>query len=285
MRPATPPAPSLGELPAIDRTIAADARASLNEATGEVFLPMDKYWYSDRENTLVNEAVAFLIGDCVKAAGYTMRPWGGHRTMLQEETYGQWSRGLAAKNGTERVVRLIPGLAERHEHQVNAADDEAATQCSQSVDRAGFPELLAGLGGDTSIQQRIHQTAQVLTERDPEYLRYREAWKACVASKGLTVVGTWGIASGASKEDDIRVALLDIECKESSGGARTPYDILAQYQAAQMKDHQAELNALAEQKAAAVERARQVLRDHGIADAKLNQTPDAKLLRLSDAKL
>lgn len=65
------------------------------------------------------------------------------------------------------------------------------------------------------------------------------------------------------------MALLDVECKDSSGGAQLPYDILAQYEAAQMKDHQAELNEVASQKAASVERAKQVLRDHGVADAKL----------------
>lgn len=66
-------------MPSVDRSIAADARASLNEATGEVVLPMDKYWYSDRENVLVNNAVAFLIEDCVEASGHTMRPWGETR--------------------------------------------------------------------------------------------------------------------------------------------------------------------------------------------------------------
>ncbi|KHL04257.1 hypothetical protein LK10_06915 [Sinomonas humi] len=269
----------------MDRAVAADVRASLNEATGEVFLPMDKYWYSDRENTLVNEAVGYLIEDCVKASGHTIRPSRGYRKVFQDATYGQWSRVLAAKNGTEPVIRVVPGLTEGREYQVSAADDQATTECSLRVDRAGFPELLAGLGGDFSVQQRIHQVAQVLTERDPEYLRYRADWETCVAGKGLKVVDTWGIASGSNKEDDIRLALLDIECKESSGGARTPYDIVAQYQAAQMKDHQGELNALAEQKAAAVERARKVLREHGIADAKLNEVPNSKVYGLSDAKL
>jgi hypothetical protein len=268
-----PPSPSIS-LPAVDRSIAADARASLNETTGEVVLPMDNYWYSDRENVFVNNAVAFLIEDCVKAAGHTMRPWGGDGKALQDLRYGPWSRPLAARNGAMPETRMIPGVrVKASTEEVTPSGEQASEKCSQSVGRAGFPELLAGLAGDTSIQNRIVQTAGALAARDPEYLEYRKAWEACLASKGLKLFdegkGSWALKSSGSKEDEIRVALLDIECKDASGGVRKPYDIVAQYQAAQMKDHQAELNTLAEQKAAAVERARQVLRDHGVADAKL----------------
>jgi hypothetical protein len=261
-------------LPSVDRSIAADARASLNEATGEVLLPMDKYWYSDRENVFVNNAVGFLIDDCVEAAGFTVVPWGGDGKALEDGRFGPWSRPLAARNGAMPETRRVPGVLEEQTRPpvISSEQQQAATKCYDSVGRAGFPELLAGLGGDTSIQNRIEQIAAALTARDPEYLGYRKAWEACVAGKGLKLLeeeGTWTLKSSGSKEDEIRVALLGIECKESGGGVRKPYDILAQYQAAQMKDHQAELNALAEQKAAAVERARQVLRDHGVADAKL----------------
>lgn len=273
---APPPKPSLSAtpLPAVDRSIAADARASLNEATGEVVLPMDKYWYSDREKVFVNNAVAFLIEDCVEAAGFTVVPWGGDGKALEDGRFGPWSRALAARNGAMPETRRIPGVLEEQAGPpvVSSEQQQAASKCSNSVGRAGFPELLEGLAGDTSIQNRIGQIAAALTARDPEYLEYRKAWEACVEGKGLKLLeeeGTWTLKSSGSKEDDIRVALLGIECKESSGGVRKPYDIVAQYQAAQMKGHQAELNTLAEQKAAAVERARQVLRDHGVADAKL----------------
>jgi hypothetical protein len=257
----------------VDRSTAADARASLNEATGEVVLPLDKYWYSDRENVFVNNAVGFLIGDCVEAAGFTVAPWGGDGKALEDGRYGPWSRTLAARNGSTPETRRIPGVLEKQARPplVSSEQELAAKKCYDSVGRAGFPELLEGLAGDTSIQNRIGQIAALLTARDPEYLEYRTAWEACVEGKGLKLLeeGAWTLSSSGSKEDEIRVALLGIECKESIGGVRKPYDILAQYQAAQIKDHQAELNKLGEQKAAAVERARQVLRDHGVADAKL----------------
>ena len=260
-------------LPSVDRVAGADARASLNDATGEVVLPMSKYWYSDHENVLVNSAVAFLIYDCVEAKGYAIPPWDGQGKAMEDRTYGLWSRTLAARNGDMPEIRVIPGVMEKQRQQppVSEVQQQATNLCSNSIGRAGFPELLAGLAGDTSIQNRIVQVAAALTDRDPEYLAYRKDWENCVAGKGLKLAGagSWFIQNGGSKEDEIRVALLDIDCKESSGGARKPYDIVAQYQAAQMKDHQAELNSLAEQKAAAVERAKQVLRDHGVADARL----------------
>lgn len=266
-----PKPPPSASLPAVNRAAEAGVRASLNETTGEVVLPMDKYWYSDQENVFVNSAVAFLIEDCVKAAGNTMLPWSGDSKARQDFRYGQWSRSLAAKNGYLPDTRMIPGIHQKTSASVSAADEQAYEKCTNSVGRAGFPELISGLGGDTSVQNRIVQDAGALTERDPEYLDYRKAWEVCVASKGLKLAeeGSWTLETGGSKEDEIRVVLLDVECKESSGGARKPYDIFAQYQAAQMKDNQATLNALAEQKAAAVEQARQVLREHGVADAKL----------------
>jgi hypothetical protein len=258
-------------LPTVDRAVTADVRASLNEVTGEVMLPMDKYWYSDSENLLVNNAVAFAYEDCVKAAGHTMRPWGGDAKALQDLRFGQWSRPLAAKNGTAPEIRTIPGVHEMGDYTVSSTDELALKKCTTSIGRAGFPELLEGLAGDESIQIRIVQDAGALMERDPEYLAYRKAWEACLTEKGvkLSEEGSWALNTAGSKEDEIRVALLDVECKESSGGARKPYDIFAQYQAVLMKEHQAALNTLAEQKAAAVEQARQVLREHGVADAKL----------------
>ncbi|WP_405476179.1 hypothetical protein [Paenarthrobacter ilicis] len=260
-------------LPVVDRSLGAGARAALNEVTGEVVLPMSAYWYSDRENVLVNSAVASLIYDCVEQAGFTVAPWGGDGKALQDRRYGQWSKVLAAKNGLMPEIRKIPGVMPTQPVRpaLSAEHQLAETKCSNTVGRAGFPELLEGLAGDLSVQQQITQDAVGLTARDPEYLKFREDWQRCLADKGLKVMAgdSWSVESGGSKEDEIRVAVLDVECKESSGGARKPYDIFAQYQAALMKDHQAELNVLAEQKKAAVERAKTVLRDHGVADARL----------------
>ncbi|WP_420181085.1 hypothetical protein [Paenarthrobacter sp. TA1.8] len=266
------PGPTLS-LPAIDRSAGANARASLNEMTGEIVLPMSAYWYSDRENVMVNSAVAFLIFDCVEEAGFTVAPWGGGGKALQDSRYGQWSRALAAKNGALPEIRKIPGVMEEQPERpaLSSKQQEAESQCTKSVGRAGLPELLEGLVGDTSIQNQISDIAVGLTERDPEFVAFRQGWEDCLAGRGLklTEAGSWNLQSTGLKEDEIRVALLALDCKDAGGGARKPYDILAQYQAAQMKDHQAELNALAEEKAAAVERARQILRDHGVADARL----------------
>lgn len=260
-------------LPAIDRSAGAGAKASLNEVSGEVLLPMSAYWYSDRENVIVNSAVAFLIYDCVEEAGFTVAPWGGGGKALQDYRFGQWSRPLAARNGAMPEIREVPGVLDEQPERppLSARQQEEEVKCTNSVGRAGLPELLEGLAGDTSLQHRITDNAVALTERDSDYLAYRKSWEDCVAGKGLKVseAGSWNLSSSGSKEDEIRVALLDLECKEASGGARKPYDILAEYQAAQMKDHQAELNALAEEKTAAVERAKQILRDHGVADARL----------------
>lgn len=272
--PASPPdRGSDGSLPIVDRSDGAGARASLNEITGEVLLPMSSYWYSDRENLIVNTAVAFLIYDCVEDAGFGGAPRGGAGKALQDRSYGQWSRALAARNGFSPEIRKIPGVldAQPERSPVTARQQEAETKCYNSVGRAGFPELLEGLAVDQSVQNRIVQTSLALTDRDPDYLSYRRAWEDCVAAKGLKLAGSdsWSFQGAASKEEEVRMALLDVECKDSSGGAQIPYDILAQYEAAQMKDHQAELNEVASQKAASVERAKQVLRDHGVADAKL----------------
>lgn len=270
---ASPTASTAISLPDVDRSAGAGATASLNEASGEVILPMSAYWYSDRENVIVNSAVAFLIYDCVEDAGFTVAPWGGGGKALQDYRYGQWSRSLAARNGAMPEIRQIPGVMDEQPERppLSAKQQETEVKCTNSVGRAGLPELLEGLAGDTSVQNQITRNAVALTERDSEYLAFRRAWEDCVAGKGLKVSeqGSWNLTSGGSKEDEIRVALLALDCKEANGGAGKPYDILAEYQAAQMKDHQAELNALADEKAAAVERAKQILRDHGVADAGL----------------
>ncbi|MGO4144315.1 hypothetical protein AB4Y77_04450 [Paenarthrobacter sp. YAF11_1] len=234
---------------------------------------MSSYWYSDRENVIVNTAVAFLIYDCVEEAGFTVAPWGGGGKALQDYRYGQWSRSLAARNGAMPEIRVSPGVMDQQPERpaLSAQQQEMEVKCTSSVGRAGLPELLEGLAGDTSIQNQVVQISVALTDRDPEYLAYRSTWEDCVEAKGLKLAAadSWSFQDGSSKEDEIRTALIDVDCKEASGGARIPYDILAQYQAAQMKNHQAELNALAEEKTAAVERARRILRDHGVADARL----------------
>ncbi|WP_172322924.1 hypothetical protein [Paenarthrobacter sp. CM16] len=257
----------------MDRAAGAGARATLNESTGEVVLPMSAYWYSDGENVLVNTAVAFLIYDCVEDAGFTVAPWGGAGKALQDYRYGQWSRSLAARNGAVPEIRVIPGVMDEQPERppLSTRQQETEAKCTNSVGRAGLPELLDGLAGDASLQSQITRNAVVLTELDSEYLAYRKSWEECLAAKGikLSEQGSWSLQSGGSKEDEIRVALLDLDCKDASGGARKPYDLLAEYQAAQMIDHQAELNALAEEKVGAVERAKQILRDHGVADARL----------------
>ena len=187
-----PSAPSPTEapavsLPSVDRSAGAGARASLNEITGELVLPMSAYWYSDRENVIVNSAVASLIFDCVEEAGFTVAPWGGGGKALQDGRYGQWSRKLAAKNGALPEIRKIAGVMdEQPERPVLSAEHQAAeTKCTNSVGRAGLPELLEGLVGDTSVQNQITRNAVALTERDPEYLTFRQDWENCLAENGL----------------------------------------------------------------------------------------------------
>ena len=264
------PAPRMS-LPAVDRSASSEIFADMDASTGEVSLPMDKYWYTEQENVYVNSAVAFLIEDCVEAEGHTMVSWSGEGKGRQDLRYGQWSASLAAKNGQMPEIWTVPGVREKTSIAISPSDEKAYELCTTSVGRAGFPELLPGLANDPSVQNRIVQDAAALTEQDTEYLVYRDAWLDCITSKGLKTSEdeSWNLTVAGSKEEEIRTELLNVECKEKSGGSSTPYDINARYQATMMKDNQAVLNELVDKKTAAVERARDVLREHGVADAKL----------------
>jgi len=262
------------QLPAVDRTPFKSTKAILDEDRGEVVLPLDKYSYTPEEFLLVNSAVAYLQEDCVKAAGQVMPVYGGDASVRQDLRFGQWSRPLAAKNGFLVEVRTIKGIYDSGAKSETEASRSALNKCTTSVGRAGFPDLVPGMAGSDPTQSKIMNDSYALTVRDPEFVEFRKKWVKCIDDKGIKLgsqdSGSWAPDySGAPKEVEIKAALETLDCKEQSGGVSLPYDIFAQYQAALIKKHQASLNQLAKEKSDATTRARTILREHGVSDARL----------------
>ena len=122
-----------------------------------------------------------------------------------------------------------------------------------------------GLDADFSLASELNGQSLTQSLKEPAVQDVIEAWSTCMSGKGYTVETPYDAdkvvphIDGAPSQDEIDVALADIDCKKATDLVKVWNDTETAIQKQQIVDHRSELTKPKERNASAVAAAKKVL--------------------------
>lgn len=245
-----------------------DVHARLNRATSQINFPLESYALSPSEVRTVAHANDVRIGRCLEQTGRKLpaldRDWESIDP-IPDRRYGVWSMADAQYNGYHLLK------AEKRSKELAAQADnlsdgwwDAYTECRSSVNL--LPRMGAYRAPDGSpVAVGMHESFDALLASDV-FDRVYDQWSQCISGQGLTPNPDSTVLSPVipkGREDQIRVATLDVRCKESLSSVQKLADYEARYQMGYIADHESVLQAYRQKADRVLERARTVIATYG----------------------
>lgn len=243
-------------------------RVDLDPATGQIALPVDRYFISEVDFEAVLNAHAMAVSRCAADRGVDLpfRPVipevGGSRQ------FGVWVESMAAEWGyAVPQSREKAEAIERNSDAAYALTDAqvaAAEACADVPDVARFiydPSLPALVGEEVGTAERealASDAARVVFDE----------WEQCLNQNGLRrdlSDGPFGVLGATLEvsEANIRIALTDVRCKDDVDFVARLAQIEADRMAPVLDRYASELEQLGVEKDALAGQAREYLAAHG----------------------
>ncbi len=245
----------------------SDVQARLDPLAGEIILPLEAFAMSTLEEKDVAHANALLQDECLAKSGrefpradlnWELAP------ILPDRRYGLWSEADAQTNGYEfpesedaaAITTIEDGLG----------DDwwDAFEACRSEL------QLLPLLGVNTSpnpspVDEGMGESFDFLRASD-DLGRLKGEWQSCIEAEGLTALESSSLLIPMIPppgEEQIRVATIDVECKQSLNSVQQLADIEAREQSAFIDERENDLVEYRAEVDKVLERAREVLATRG----------------------
>lgn len=245
-----------------DLTNYQDVRAQLNYEDGTVAYPLDNYALNAAETLEVERANAVLVQGCMVDFGLDFPRandewWNFPPT--PDRLFGLWSPQVAELYGYELPPR-DEKLAELEASQPESWW-ETYRGCLESTDQMPVLTALRGDPNNPSVVDRGWRESVANTQGSPTLQELKTEWAACIADEGLVAVDGPLLVPEVPEnpEEQMRIALVDVKCKETLGTMQQLADVLAQYQAAYIEGRESELNEYRDQALSVLDQARQIL--------------------------
>lgn len=226
--------------------------AKLNGTDGTIQYPLDAYQMSAIDVQTVEAANDIIIDRCLKKSGLSnpLTQLDRLKTPVSEDrTFGLWNESNAANYG----YGTRPDPEAERGNQLLAAepktwgDAQAKCYATSKV----LHELLYN-NADSLAKDSVLAVGTSGYWESMNYAAGTKQWKAarealwsCWQSHGLTPrtgANDWSPQVPKDQKSQIRVALVDVKCKQQTGFEQKMANIVAQYQAAYVAKHEAALN-------------------------------------------
>lgn len=255
------------------------ATAVLNLQTGEIDMPLDEYDIAARwaDDALLEQALRVAALPCMEAHGHSYTAahvQADPASSVGDRTYGIWNVEHAQKYGY--------GAGANPVNTAEAADQAAAPDPEQwSNDRyACFTEAKQQIAHiypvdyltKSEVVGRIGSDAYALAQKDPQWQAARDEYAACLTEHGLVAAtgpGRWGSTAPEApgfdweSEEAMRVAITEAQCNTDTQLTQRLGNLEAAYQAPLIKQHEAELQKIADDKSARLTAAEAYIAQHG----------------------
>lgn len=219
---------------------------------------------SGAEILQVSRANALTMAGCMEEAGREFprayQNWDAVPA-LPDRRYGIWSSEDAERNGYE--------LPETPESEALLTVEDAFDDAWwQTLDRCrSESEMLPLLGVNTDpgrpspVDQGMNDSFTSLLAGD-KFREIKAAWLACIESEGLSPRPDANVLVPQfpeAGEDQIRVASIDVSCKDELNSVQTLADEETQWQLAYIDQHEGELKAYRDRVDEVLEQARAIV--------------------------
>lgn len=245
-----------------------DAKAHLDESTGQIVYPLSDFALTGEEAVMVERANAVLIADCMQSSGFEFPRATQDRAAVviaPDRIFGLWSPAVASRYG----YSLPQDLSKSSLDEWEATQPEAWwTQYWLCLDSTDQLPLLAPLqtapGQSSVVDDGLRQSVNDV-QRSAEYGVLRDEWVACIETRGLTSGEAPLLVPDLPSGEEARFAIaeIDVECKQSLNTMQQVADLVARYQEAYIANNEAPLNEYRARADRTLERAREIVATHG----------------------
>lgn len=247
--------------------------AYVDEASGTITLPADQFFLSEAELDDLGPARDIAMFQCLQAAGLT--PVDTPRRYIPDNDvsrmYGLWRMADAEQYGY--VIYEVPeklAAIERNAQGTQISDAELAERqrCAKTPEVSRF-------NGDISPGVWLGELSRASQEvRDsPEWTAVISDWAECLERVGVEVdnenlapvgVDSEAVQRGEVTEDDVRLAIADVTCKNEVSFIKRLTDLEAAAQSPIIARHRDEMLAERARLDALLVEAREVLAEAGL---------------------
>lgn len=268
------------ELPDVDISSYSDVKAELLADESQFVFPIDRYMTSVTDFDRLDAATSLQVKACMEEKG---QPFWVNEVppsaylLSADRRYGIWSLSDAAKYGyglpaewNETQVHM----QQKYESFLSGVSDawhRAEQECWGSVHR--LPWISRGSlphdGEDRALYLPVEldYIAHHLAREDPGYEEALASWEECLEQNGLTPPDRSEGIQPANTPDEleaqIRVAIIDVTCKQGTRLIEKLSAIEAQYQAALIDQNRAALEASVQKQAELLRQADEIIATHG----------------------
>lgn len=223
--------------------VAGEAR--LDPSTDSAHLPLDDYSPSDSQNRIIDYAIDLSVRSCMAAKGQQFAVYDrrkGHDT-AGFRLFGLWVADEAANYGYAVPPQDAADL-ELSKLNAQTQTPEQQTDYSACLDLANknFPRKDPS---STLAAEGSEEAYSLTVSRDKSGVAIVRQWRSCMKNIGVTIkqsdLLTVGVGS-MSQEQQVQVAVEDVECKTRINAVQRLADIDASYQEVFVAKKQASLN-------------------------------------------
>ncbi|MEU2201508.1 hypothetical protein [Isoptericola sp. NPDC019482] len=228
-----PAGPALDTRPSASTTSAdtdTEPRATLDPATGTITTPMDAWSWDSREYAISRTAADHYVVGCLQDAGYEATFDGPYPVEPgRDAEYGLWRMQDAEADGYASL--MAPDLDDvGAEWDTETVPAKASRDCYRAAQEAGLTYDAADFGdGPTGI-------TSVMYTKDGQ--RIRDEWRECLLDHGASAPSSHEAGMvpdgvyGVSQEEQLRIATIDLGCKDELGTVQRLADVGAREEAA-----------------------------------------------------
>lgn len=244
----------------------SNARAQLDPATSQVELPLEKYAMDAAEVRDVEHANALLAEECMAGTGRDFprarQNWDS-LPEIPDRRYGVWTITDAQTNGYEAPISESDSVS-----AVEESFDDKWWAAARSCVTEDYILELRGVNtsaNESPVDRGMNESYAALMESD-QFESARAAWVSCIEAEGLNpfpdapeLVPEFPAAG----EEQIRIATIDVECKDKLGTVQTLADIETRDQLQYVDQHESELAAFRDEAESILDRARDIIATNG----------------------
>lgn len=260
-----------------------DARALLDQRSGEIVMPLSDYDLIDtnRDIETLNHAFRIFIGECMATRGlaYTADQFGDESRVVDDRPFGLWFEPNARTFGFGFPPSNVDAALDADRTAGGTLWSNAEQECTATAESDPEVQKFMPTNEDlnSSLVSTIRTEAYRMASADPVWQEARETWWACLRDEGLeplTGANDWnttqvspvsvgGDGKPVWSEESIQVAFTQARCNNETGLTQTLGNREAAYQAALIVKNQAALNEWKELKQRRLRAASDYIQSHG----------------------
>ncbi|WP_415855993.1 hypothetical protein [Sinomonas sp. G460-2] len=215
---------------------------NLDQDAEQIDFPLDKFMLSIPEADKVDQANSVKMQQCLTAKGekIDLSPYNRHRAFAGERPYGAWS----LKNAQERGYDMPDGFTGPKDLDLSKLGEKF----NEAWDACLATALVSKSAPSEKTAERLFRQAAMLAPQSEEFKKAVGEWKDCLKSKGIGLrdADSWNpdlSATNGDKEKIIRIAVGDVECKQTVSLVQRLANIEGSFQTALVKQNESQLRA------------------------------------------